>query len=50
MELLAVSIDVSILLEVGELVDEGLNHGLGTVGLVVLPRLTQGCLNRYADF
>ena len=49
-ELLAVSIDPAmILLQLFELVDEGLDHRLGTVGLVVLSGLVQSVLKTTND-
>ena len=49
-ELLAVSIDPAmILLQLPELVDERLDHRLGTVRLVVLSGLVESVLNRTND-
>ena len=46
-EFVSVAVDAGdgLLPELLELVDEGLDHGLGTVGLVVLPRLAQRALD-----
>ncbi len=47
MELIAVAVNTGegLAPKLVELVDERLDHGLGTVGLVVLPRLAQGGLD-----
>ena len=46
-EFVSVAVDAGdgLLPELLELVDEGLDHGLGAVGLVVLPRLAQRALD-----
>ena len=46
MKLFAVSSDSSVfLLQLIEFVDQSLDHGFGTIGLVIFPGLTQSVLN-----